>query len=319
MVRLATIGTSSITRTLATAVAATDGIRITVVHSRDPERAAALATDLGAPESSSDLVAMLAREDVDAVYIASPNSLHAQHALAAIEAGKHVLLEKPAVPTATEWAELVGHANAAGVVLLEAMRTEYDPGLQAVRELLPQVGRLRRVSFRYGQRSSRYDNVLAGERVNIFDPAMAGGALYDLGVYCIHPLISLFGEPSRVVGESVLLDTGADGAGVALAVYPDFIADLAYSKITSSELPSELQGEDATLTIDQIASPRLLRLTHRDGQVTEHQVTGPPQHGLHGEVAHFVRLIEAGESAARDQALTLQTLRVIDHLRTARV
>lgn len=319
MIRLATIGTSSITRTLAAAVAQTDGIRIDFVHSRDPERAAALAIELGAPESISDLSAMLARDDLDAVYIASPNSLHAQHALAAIAAGKHVLLEKPAVPTAMEWAELVGHARSAGVVLLEAMRTEYDPGLQAVRELLPQLGRLRRVSFRYEQRSSRYDNVLAGQRVNIFDPAMAGGALYDLGVYCIHPLVSLFGEPSRVVGESVPLDTGVDGAGVALAVYPDFIADLAYSKITSSELPSEIQGEDATLTIDQIASPRLLRLVHRDGRVIEHQVTGPPQHGLHGEVAHFVRLIEAGESAARDQALTLQTLRVIDHLRAARV
>jgi predicted dehydrogenase len=203
-------------------------------------------------------------------------------------------------------------------VLLEGMRTEYDPGLQSVRDLLPTLGRLRRVSFRYSQRSSRYDNVLAGDRVNIFDPAMAGGALYDLGVYCIHPLISLFGAPTRVFGESVLVDTGADGAGVALAVYPDFVADLAFSKITSSDLPSELQGENATLTIDQIASPRLLRLTDRDGQVTEHQVSGPPRHGLHGEVARFVALIESGQSAARDQTLTLEMLRVIDKLRAAR-
>ena len=314
MIHLATIGTGAITRTFAAAVAQVDGIAIQIVHSRNAERGRALAAELGAPESASDLVGMLARDDLDAVYIASPNSLHGEHARAAIEAGLHVLVEKPAVPTATEWAGLVRQARSAEVVLLEAMRTAYDPGMTAVREWLPEVGRVRRVSFRYDQRSSRYDQVLAGRHVNIFDPAMAGGALNDLGVYCVHPLVSLFGKPSRVVADSVRVASGVDGAGVILAGYPDFVADLSYSKITSSDLPSEIQGEDATLTIDHIASPRILRLSRRDG-THETRTIDAPQHGLRDEVVRFVELVTSGAVPERDQELTLTTLSVLDAVR----
>ena len=100
--------------------------------------------------------------------------------------------------------------------------------------------------------------MLAGERVNIFDPAMAGGALNDLGVYCAHALVNLFGEPERVVAALVPIASGADGAGAALAVYDGFVADLSWSKITDSALPSEIQGELGTLEIDAIDSARRL-------------------------------------------------------------
>ena len=220
MLRVATIGTSKITRYFAQAVTAVDGIEINCVFSRDPGRAVQFAQELGAPHSESDLPKLFTSPDTDAVYIASPNGIHHSQALAAIRAGKHVLIEKPAVPTADEWADLVNEASAAGVVLLEGIRNEYDPGISAVADTLPLLGRIRRVSFRYQKRSDRYDLVLAGQRVNVFDPSMAGGALMDLGVYCAHALIRLFGPPNRVIAATIPLPAGSDGAGTALAVYP---------------------------------------------------------------------------------------------------
>lgn len=314
MIRLATIGTSKITNHFARAVDLVDGIRISCVYSRDSTRAASLARELGAASAVSDLRQMLSATDIDAVYVGSPNSVHHEQALAAIQAGKHVLVEKPAVPGATAWVELVAAAAESGVVLLEGIRNEYDPGIGLVRNVLPRLGTIRRASLRYQSRSSRYDRVLAGERVNMFDPAMAGGALMDLGVYCAHALISLFGPPERVLPATVPVLSGVDGAGAALAVYPGFVADLSYSKITTSLLPSEIQGEEATLLIDHIASPRSMTLQHREG--TSEQLTlDDPQHTLIDEVRRFVQLIESGDDPAQDHERTHQTLLLMEAIR----
>lgn len=315
MIRVATIGTSTITERFADGVAAMDGISITQAYSRDPERATAAAARFGAAPVS-DLAALLASPDVEAVYVGSPNSVHHAQVRAALRAGKHVLVEKPAVPTAAEWEDLVVAAHTAGVVLLEAMRTAYDPGLSAVRAMLPTLGTIRRVSLRYGKRSARYDQVLAGEQVNIFDPAMAGGALNDLGVYCAHALISLFGEPQRVVGALVPVASGADGAGAALAVYPGFVADLGWSKITDSALPSEIQGELGTLEIDAIDSARSLTVRFIDGTVAHHAVDAPPNSLTH-EIRRFAELIVSGEDHTPDQQRTAQTLRLVEAIRAS--
>jgi scyllo-inositol 2-dehydrogenase (NADP+) len=312
VLRIATIGTGAITHTLAEAVSRTEGIRVHAVHSRDAERGARMAFDFAASASYTDLERMLAADDIDAVYVASPNSLHLEQALAAVRAGKHVLVEKPATLTADEWMLLTAAAREAGVVLLEAMRTAYDPGFREVQRILPELGVLRRASLRFDGRSSRYDRVRAGEHVNIFDPAMGGGALRDLGVYGLHAMVALFGAPESVHGESVRIATGAEGAGAVVARYPGLVVDVSYSKITRSTLASEIQGEDATLVVDHIASPRRLVVVGGTGE-REIDVHGE-QHALDGEVAHFVHLIRSGEPADVDHERTLTTLRLLDAL-----
>lgn len=318
MIRLATIGTGQITHRMAATVQAVDGIELTVVYSRDHTRATRLARTWNAATATSDLPQLLASPGIDAVYIASPNSVHYEQTLAALRAGKHVLVEKPATPTATQWHDLTVAARSAGVVLLEAIRTEYDPGIDLIRSMLPLLGPIRRASLRYQKRSSRYDQVRAGHQANIFDATMAGGALMDLGVYCAHALITIFGPPQHVAAATVPLDTGVDGAEVALAVYPGFIADLAYSKITTSTLPSEIQGEEATLLIDHIASPRLVTLQRRDGTTEEHSLD-QPQHNLIDEVRRFVQLIRTGGDMSLDHDRTHQALQLLDAIRTSRI
>jgi scyllo-inositol 2-dehydrogenase (NADP+) len=311
MIRIATVGTGAITASFVDAVSRTQGVRLAVVHSRDARRAAELAARWGARPVTS-FAALLEADDVDAVYLASPNALHVVQAEAAIAAGKHVLVEKPAALSAPEWMRLVAAARAAGVVVLEAMRTAYDPGFAEVRRLLPELGAIRRASLRFESRSARYDRVLAGEQVNVFDPAMGGGALRDLGVYGLFAMVALFGEPDDVSGRAVEVASGAPGAGIVVARYPGLVVDVSYSKITRSLLASEIQGEDATLTVDRIASPRRLVVSSADGS-REIDVPGPAD-VLDGEVARFAHLVRTGDSAERDHEATRVTLALIDRV-----
>lgn len=316
MIRIATVGTSVITDAFIGAAFRTPGIEVAAVSSRDGEKARSYADRLGVAGAFAGLDAVLAAPGIDAVYIGSPNSAHAPQVVAAIAAGKHVLVEKPAVASAAEWDDLVDRARRAGVVLIEAMRTAYDPGIAAVREQLGSLGVLRRASFHYAKRSSRYDAVLAGETPNIFDPAMGGGALADLGVYGVHAAILLFGEPVDVSASAVTIATGADGAGLAVLRYPGLIVDVGYSKITTAVRPSEIQGESATLLIDHLASPRRVTRVGADGPESE-WASEAPVDTLDGEVARFVELVGGGAAPDDDQGRTSATLRTLERIRRA--
>ncbi|MEV7873601.1 Gfo/Idh/MocA family oxidoreductase [Microbacterium sp. NPDC089188] len=312
MIRIGIVGTSSISERFAEAVGAVDNTVVSRVASRDEGRARAFADVIGAPGVAVGLDDLLAAPDVDAVYLASPNSVHAAQIAQAVDAGIPTLVEKPAVLSAADWDTAVGRARARGVVLLEAMRTAYDPGLSAVRDLLPRLGAVRRVSLRYEKRSARYDHVLAGEQTNIFDPALGGSALRDLGVYPLHALVRLFGEPRSIQGARVGIASGTDGLGSALAVYDGFIADVAWSKITDTALPSEIQGEDASLAIDAVDAPRRLIVTPR-GRAPYAIEVDAPDNPMVGEVERLRQAIE-GADIAGDQDLTAATLRLVDEL-----
>jgi predicted dehydrogenase len=312
MIRFGIVGTSSISERFAEAVREVDGVEVARVSSRDIERARSFADRIGAPATAVGLDELVAAPDVDAVYLASPNATHAAQISSAVDAGIPVLVEKPAVLTAGEWDAAVLRAREGGVVLLEAMRTAYDPGLGAVRDALADVGRVRRVSLRYEKRSARYDEVLAGRQTNILDPEMGGSALRDLGVYPLHALVRLFGEPRAIQGVRVGIASGTDGLGSAVAAYDDFVADVAWSKITDTSLPSEIQGEDASLVIDAIDAPRRLVLTPRGG--APRTITVPADDNpMVGEVRRFVEAL-AGADVAADQGHTATTLRLVDAL-----
>ncbi len=314
--RLASVGTSAICAQFIAASHRVSAVTFTTAYSRDAERARAFAEANGVDSTSSDFDELLHSDHIDGLYIASPNSVHFEQALAALRGGKHVLVEKPATPDAASFEFLVEEASRNGVVLLEAMRNAYDPGTEAIRQLLPELGTLRRASFAFCQRSSKYDALLAGRSYNVFDPAMAGGTLLDLGVYCLSAAVLLFGAPDGIVGRSIALPTGADGAGAALLSYPGLVVDVSYSKMSDSASPSEIQGEQGTLLIDHIADPRLLRLQPFKGTAVERQISKPPGN-LEYSLERFVALVYGDHDASSDHERTLNTLRLTDELRSA--
>ncbi len=271
MIRIATIGTSGITARMLDALTNVEGCVFAGALSRDRQRAAAFTSEHGGTVPFTSLDELAASDKVDAVYIGSPNALHHDQALACIAGGKHVIVEKPFCANRHEAAEVFEAARNAGVVALEAMRPLHDPAFHAIKEVLPQIGAIRRATLRFGKYSSRHDEILAGRRTNIFDCAMASGSLMDIGVYCVEPLIELFGIPDRIFATGTLLDEQTrgltngpiDGSGVILASYPDMTAILAHSKTTNDLSGNQIEGELGTLTIKDISAPSALRVDLR--------------------------------------------------------
>lgn len=270
MLRIATIGTSPITCDFIDVVTDDPGAAFIGTLSRDAERAQSFTAEHGGTRAFTSLDELAASSEVDAVYIASPNALHHDQALSCIAGGKHVIVEKPFCSTAAEAQEVFDAAGKAGVVALEAIRPLHDPAFHRCEDVLPRLGRIRRANLHIGSHSSRYDDILAGRHTNIFDCDMATGALMDMGVYTVEPMVEMFGVPTSIICAGALLDAETrelshgpiDGAGTILATYDDVLVELHFSKITHDLAASQIEAEMATFTIDQIETPRHASVRH---------------------------------------------------------
>ena len=188
---------------------------------RSADKAAALCAQYGVPLHVTDYGQLLAA--VDVVYIALPNLLHTSYAKAALEAGRHVIVEKPLAPCASEAAALAALAHRKGCFLFEAVTTQYLENYRKLRQLLPRVGQVKLVQCNFSQYSSRYDAFCAGQTAPVFDPQQAGGALMDLAVYNVSYIVGLFGEPQQV-HYAANVEKGIDTSGILTMDYRSFKA-----------------------------------------------------------------------------------------------
>lgn len=252
--RLGTIGTGFITETILENVAKVEGITCEAIYSRREERGRALAERFGVGKVYTDLDALCADPEVDFVYVASPNSLHYAHTKKALLSGKHVLCEKPFVPTAREARELIALAKAQHRMLFEANTTLYHPQYAWIREHLPDVGTLQMISATYCQYSSRYDLLKAGETPNIFNPAFAAGSLMDINVYNVSFVAGLLGRPDEVSYFAGKHENGIDTHGVLILRYGDVICQCTGAKDTWCAGGVQIMGEQGYLHITPMAS-----------------------------------------------------------------
>lgn len=244
MLRIGSVGTSAIMQVIQQAMAMTDGMQCCVIYSRDAARAAAFAEKNGVKESCNDYSAMVRRDDLDLIYLASPNCCHAAQALEAMKHGKHVIVEKPLAVTQRSAELLAQTAKAHSVFLLEAITTLFMPAYLVCREKLPLLGKIKRAELTYGQYSSKYDAYLRGENPNIFNPVMQTGALNDMGVYCAHMAVDLFGSPSKVTYYAEHGPNGIDLAGRAELEYDGFVCRIHTAKNKNISSGITIQGEN---------------------------------------------------------------------------
>ncbi len=294
-IRFATIGTNFIVDRFLKAAQRCGGLEYAAVYSRKEETATRFAETYGVKSIYTDLEELAASEQIDAVYIASPNFLHCRQAVLMMEHGKHVICEKPAASNAQELEQMLDAAYSNQVIFLEAMRSVYDPGFAAIQENLKKLGKIRRADFRFCQYSSRYDKFKAGIIENAFKPELSNGALMDIGVYCVHPLVKLFGKPKSIQADAILLENGVDGAGTILARYKEMQAELIYSKITNSYIPSEIQGEDGCMLIDKIQDTAEITICNRSGEREVIRIEKEAVNMFY-EAREWARLIQAAES-----------------------
>lgn len=281
-IRYGIIGTGWITEAFLAGAAGVPGMALRAVCSRSEERGREFAARHGADLVFTDPARMAASRDIDAVYIASPNVLHAAQSRLFLENGKHVLCEKPLAARPEEVESLQALAANRGLVYMEAIMLLHMPQLALLEEAVGRLGRISLAHFDFSQLSSKYPAYLEGKALpNIFNPAMETGALMDLGVYCVYPALHLFGEPEGLTASAVFLDSGADGAGAAVLRYPDKVAVLTYSKTGQAAAPSQIVGDRGTLTIGSISKLEDMVLTEK-GKAPEPAGRGAGQGGTHG-------------------------------------
>ena len=329
-VRFGLVGSNFITDRIIAAGRMDPRFELVGLYSRTTERAAEYAALHSIPHTFTSLEEMASSPLIDAVYIASPNALHAPQSILCLEHGKHVLCEKPLASNAREAREMAAAARRNNRTLMEAMKPTLTPNFQVIKDYLPRIGTPRRWFASFGKYSSRFDALKAGHLPNAFNPALANGAAMDIGVYAIWPMVALFGAPERVQATVVKLPSGVDGHGAVNFTYPgDMIATVLYSKMVDMALPWEIEGEDGTIRGNAINSIMKLEFRARDaGYDAERSgssgaewqdITNPVHSGndYSYEIAHFIDLVEAGrvESPVNSLDCSEWVLGIVDDIR----
>lgn len=317
MLRFGIIGTNWITERFIQAAEETEQFALTAVYSRTEEKGKAFAAKYNSnPEVFTDLEKMVSSDQVDAVYIASPNSYHAEQAILCMSHGKHVLCEKPFASNVEETQRMIRAAKENDVLLMEAMKSTLMPNFRVITNNLYKIGRVRRYFASYCQYSSRYDAFKQGTVLNAFNPVYSNGSLMDLGIYCLYPMVTLFGKPESLQATGIMLSSGVDGEGSILMRYEDMDAVVMYSKIADSYAPAEIQGENGTLIIDKINQPYDVKIMYRDGTVED--LRQPQmQESMFYEAREFIELAQSGrrESGVNTLANSLIVAEIMEEAR----
>ncbi|SDC09484.1 Predicted dehydrogenase [Pelagirhabdus alkalitolerans] len=316
MVNFGVIGTNWITDRFLEAGFMLDDFQLNAVYSRTEQKAKDFARKYDVENTYTDLDQFAQSDMVDAVYIASPTALHAEQAITCMKHGKHVFIEKPMASNEKEVSRMIQTAKEANVLLMEGMKTTFVPNFHVLKDTLDTIAPVRRVVANFCQYSSRYDRYKQGEVLNAFKPELSNGSMMDLGIYTVYPVVSLFGEPARVQAQAYMLESGVDGQGTISATYPNLNADLLFSKITNSEMPSEIQGENGSIVIEKFSDMVGLTLVTKDGTRRSLDVE-QKENTMFYEAEHFVKCIKEGqtESNINSHERSLYAMRVLDRAR----
>ncbi|EEP1628132.1 Gfo/Idh/MocA family oxidoreductase [Listeria monocytogenes] len=315
--KLGIMGTNWITDSFIEGAINSGEWNLTAVYSRKEEKARAFGEKYGELTYFTDIEEMGKSDALDAVYIASPNALHYQHAVSLLKNKKHVIVEKPIFSTVAELEHAHQIARENNVFLFEAARHIQEPNFKRLQENIEKVGTIHGATLAYMKYSSRYDQVLNGEEPNIFSLKFSGGSIVDLGVYPLYSAITLFGEPVKATYFATKLPTGVDGLGPIILEYPTFNITIIQGKNSQSFLPSEIYGQKGTLIVDPLTG--IEKITFYDNATKEEtELAGPVvANDMQFEAAEFARIIEQSDRDTYEYLadLSLKVLRVSNELR----
>lgn len=267
------IGPGRIAAKFASDLALVPGAQLRAVASRDIGRARAFAGAHGAERAYGSYSALLEDPGVEVVYIASPHSLHREHTLAALSAGKHVLCEKPLGMHAGEVQEMLDAAAASGRFLMEALWSRFNPSIRAVHDL---VNRQALGALSYLRADFSFPALDRDPKGRLLNPALGGGSLLDIGIYPVFLAYLMLGVPRNIRAMAHFHPTGVERQIGMLFEYPEALAVLYSGLTTHSEMKAELGCRDGTIRL----SPRWHRAesytVDREGEIqrVEHPLKG---------------------------------------------
>lgn len=314
VIRWGIIGTGNIASVFAKGLTSLADAKLVAVGSRTQESAQRFAERFHVPRAYSSYTALAHDPDVDIVYISTPHALHYDNTMLCLRAGKAVLCEKPFAINAREAAEMIATARERGLFLMEAMWTRFLPVMVRLRELLADhaIGEIRMLQADFGFRTN------VNPQSRLFDPALGGGGLLDVGVYCVSLASHLFGPPDQIVGLAEIGTTGVDEQGAVLLGYPGGqLAVLSTAIRTSTPHEATIMGTDGMIRLNRAWWKGTDLTLMRNGHEAETIACPMEGNGYNYEAAEAGRCLRAGklESAIMPLDETLAIMRTLDQIR----
>ncbi len=283
---------------------------VVAVGSRALERAEAFAEQEWVARAYGSYEELVHDPEVEAVYVASPHSEHRDHALLAIGAGKHVLVEKSFTRNAAEAREVLDAARDAGVFAMEAMWTRFLPHMVALRAALASgaIGDVVTVIATHGQPIAHVERMAR--------PELAGGALLDLGIYPVAFAVDVLGVPTTVQAAGQLTGAGVDATLAITFGYDRAVAQISTTMLARTHNVAEIAGTAGRITVDEtFFAPTGFTVHPREGEpwTVRPEVTG----GFQYQAAEVARRVHAGEleSPVRSWSETIATMEAMDEVR----
>lgn len=304
------LGAANIAEAIARAIAASPGNTLQAVASRDIEKARRFAKEHGARAAVEGYAELLARDDVDAVYIPLPNSLHAEWTLAAIDAGKPVLCEKPFALNADQARAVAAEAERAGVPVMEAFGYRFHPMYDTIGRLINEgaIGKVVTISSVFNWRLDDPAAIPASAE-------LGGGALMDVGCYGVHVARMLTGEePLRVLA---FARRGAvDETLMGVLEFPGgVLAHVECSMETEESRHLEIKGARGSIIVDNPWYPREIEVPIRLRRDEREEImTVPGADAYRVEIEEMERAIRTGTPPCVSLDDAVANMRVLDAL-----
>ena len=291
------------------------GRNVTAVGSRSAESAERFATAFNIPKAHASYQALAADPNVDSIYIATPHPQHVAAAKLALNAGKHILVEKPFTINATEAQEITDLAAAKGLLVLEAMWTRFLPHMQRIRAIIAAgtIGEVRSITADHRQKLPDDPK----HRLN--DLALGGGALLDLAIYPISFTWDILGKPDAMHASATFRATGADAQVATIFHYASgAIATTLSSSDSAGPNRACVVGTKGRIEIDRVwYEPTSFRVYANDNSLIESFEQPRIGRGMQYQAEEAETLIAAGKTASRllSPQQTVQIMQTLDELR----
>ncbi|MBQ6493914.1 MAG: Gfo/Idh/MocA family oxidoreductase [Erysipelotrichaceae bacterium] len=264
----------------------------------------------------TDFDEMLKNDEIDTVYLGVNNQMHYLFGKKTLEAGKHLIMEKPFTSNYEQACVLKRIADKKHLMIFEAISTIHNPNFKKIRELIPTIGEIKIVTVNYTQYSSRYDAFLKGEILPAFDYRKSGGALMDLNIYNIHFIISLFNEP-KSVKYIANIKNNIDTSGILTMEYDDFKCVSIAAKDCGAPYVNCIQGNKGCI----YTSSPLFTLTDFSWQLNneepEHFDLTGNAHRMKHEFIDFLKMFNEKDYDSMSELLD-HSLRVMNVVTKAR-
>lgn len=315
--KIGILGAGRIAVTLAETMNKMPEVECYGVASRDLEKAKVFAKEHGFQHAFGSYEGMLADEEVELIYIATPHSHHYRHMKMCLDAGKHILCEKSFTVNEKQAEEIFRIAKEKKLLVTEAIWTRYMPSRKIIEEIIQsgELGKIYTVSANLGY------PVFMNERM--FRPELGGGALLDLTVYPLNFASMFLGNDIRGISASCILDDhGVDGQNQVMMAYSDGkMASLFASMFTLTDRAGWIYGEKGNLEVQNINNPEAIRLYRHNKEnvpFLEKEYSVPPQiNGYEYEVISCALAIRNGKCECEEMphSETLEIMRQMDRIR----